>query len=44
MVDALAIQILAGSTDMRPDRMCSLLLCAFEPHPDLTDRPSPPAW
>ncbi|MEW1644070.1 TetR/AcrR family transcriptional regulator [Streptomyces sp. NPDC091219] len=43
MVDGLAIQILAGSTHMRPDRMRSLLLHAFEPHLDLTDRPSPPA-
>jgi AcrR family transcriptional regulator len=41
MVDGLAIQILANSTEMRPDRMRSLLLRAFEPHLDLTDRPSP---
>ncbi|MFG2785058.1 TetR family transcriptional regulator C-terminal domain-containing protein [Streptomyces prunicolor] len=34
MVDGLAIQILAGSTEMRPDRMRSLLLRAFEPHLD----------
>ncbi|UXX91575.1 TetR family transcriptional regulator C-terminal domain-containing protein [Streptomyces sp. AD2-2] len=37
-VDGLAIQILAGSTDMRPDRMRSPLLRAFEPHLGLTDR------
>ncbi|MFI6407647.1 TetR family transcriptional regulator C-terminal domain-containing protein [Streptomyces sp. NPDC050548] len=36
MVDGLAMQILAGSTEMRPDRMRSLLLRAFEPHLDLT--------
>ncbi|MFC1401825.1 MULTISPECIES: TetR/AcrR family transcriptional regulator [Streptacidiphilus] len=35
MVDGLAIQILAGSTDMTPDRMRSLLRRAFEPHLDL---------
>jgi len=43
MVDGLAMQILAGSTEMRPDRMRLLLLRAFEPHLDLTDRPSPRA-
>ncbi|WP_052438899.1 TetR/AcrR family transcriptional regulator [Streptacidiphilus jiangxiensis] len=36
MVDGLAIQILAHSTGMHPDRMRSLLLSAFEPHLDLT--------
>ncbi|MEV5530419.1 TetR/AcrR family transcriptional regulator [Streptomyces prunicolor] len=43
MVDGLAMQILAGSTEMRPDRMRSLLLRAFEPHLDLTDHPGTPA-
>ncbi|WP_329265103.1 TetR family transcriptional regulator C-terminal domain-containing protein [Streptomyces sp. NBC_01478] len=38
MVDGLAIQILANSTDMQPDRMRALLLHAFEPHLDLTDQ------
>ncbi|WP_043259156.1 TetR family transcriptional regulator C-terminal domain-containing protein [Streptomyces prunicolor] len=42
MVDGLAMQILAGSTEMRPDRMRSLLLRAFEPHLDLTDHPGTP--
>ncbi|MFD9740849.1 TetR family transcriptional regulator C-terminal domain-containing protein [Umezawaea sp. NPDC059074] len=36
MVDGLAIQILADSTDMSPNRMRSLLLTAFEPHLTLT--------
>ncbi|MFJ6728712.1 TetR family transcriptional regulator C-terminal domain-containing protein [Streptomyces sp. NPDC091281] len=36
MVDGLAIQILANSTAMQPDRMRSLLLRSFEPHIDLT--------
>ncbi|MFJ9626277.1 TetR family transcriptional regulator C-terminal domain-containing protein [Streptomyces sp. NPDC091280] len=36
MVDGLAMQILAGSTGMSPDRMRSLLLRAFEPHLDLS--------
>jgi hypothetical protein len=36
------MQILAGSTEMRPDRMRSLLLRAFEPHLDLTDHPGTP--
>lgn len=35
MVDGLAIQILASSTEMQPDRMRSLLLRAFEPHLEL---------
>ncbi|SEF01185.1 hypothetical protein SAMN05216489_09587 [Streptomyces sp. 3213] len=36
MVDGPAMRILAGSTAMRPDRMRSLPLRAFEPHLDLT--------
>ncbi|WP_326837295.1 TetR/AcrR family transcriptional regulator [Amycolatopsis rhabdoformis] len=36
MVDGLAIQILAGSTDLTPDRMRTLLRQAFEPHLTLT--------
>ena len=36
MVDGLAIQILAHSTEMRPDRMRALLLRAFEPDIELT--------
>jgi len=36
MVDGLAIQILADSTDMSPNRRRSLLLTAFEPHLTLT--------
>ncbi|WP_370115442.1 TetR family transcriptional regulator C-terminal domain-containing protein [Streptacidiphilus sp. MAP12-33] len=35
MVDGLAIQILADSTAMRPERMRALLLRAFEPYLDL---------
>ena len=35
MVDGLAIQILANSTDMQPDRMRALLLRAFEPYLEL---------
>ncbi|MFJ9565282.1 TetR family transcriptional regulator C-terminal domain-containing protein [Streptomyces fuscichromogenes] len=35
MVDGLAMQILAGSTSMGPDRMRSLLMGAFEPYLDL---------
>ncbi|MFF4704735.1 TetR family transcriptional regulator C-terminal domain-containing protein [Streptomyces sp. NPDC001288] len=37
MIDGLAMQILANSTDMRPDRMRRLLLQAFEPHLYLTE-------
>ena len=36
MVDGLAIQILANSTDMQPDRMRALLLRAFEPYLELS--------
>ncbi|WP_394619774.1 TetR family transcriptional regulator C-terminal domain-containing protein [Lentzea sp. JNUCC 0626] len=39
LVDGLAIQILAGSTEMAPERMRELLLRAFEPDLVLTDRP-----
>ncbi|WP_405996043.1 TetR family transcriptional regulator C-terminal domain-containing protein [Streptomyces sp. NBC_00986] len=42
MVDGLAIQILAGSTELWPDRMRSLLLRAFEPHLAPIDHPGAP--